>query len=176
MRTVKGKLEQTLKSTQEEMKEENEHSMECLNTFSHQAESVVALKLTAEEKDAEAEEESEHSEKWLTAFSIEAEDTATWEFAAGAEEENEHSEEWLDIFSREAENTAARELAAADEEETDNICFADLWEQIEALEERIKVQGVHIQQVKLEMDEEGMGDHSNLPDDQKFLQLRRLQE
>jgi hypothetical protein len=34
---------------------------------------------------------------------------------------------------------------------------------------------VHIQQVKLEMDEGGMGDHGDLPMCQKFLQLRRLQ-
>jgi hypothetical protein len=39
------------------------------------------------------------------------------------------------------------------EEEADNIFFADLWEQIEALEERVKVQSVHIQQVKLATDE-----------------------
>jgi hypothetical protein len=55
------------------------------------------------------------------------------------------------------------ELAEADEEDTDNICFADLWDQIEALEERVKVQGMHIQQVKLETDEEGMGDHMIFP-------------
>jgi hypothetical protein len=61
-------------------------------------------------------------------------------------------------------------------EEADNICFADLWEQIEALEERVKVQSVHIQQVKLETDEEGMGDHDDLPMCQKNLQLRRLHE
>jgi hypothetical protein len=39
------------------------------------------------------------------------------------------------------------------------------------------VQGRHIQQVKLETDkEEGMGDHDDLPNGQKFLQLRRLQK
>jgi hypothetical protein len=48
---------------------------------------------------------------------------------------------------------------------------------IEALERRVKVQGMHIQQVKLEADEEeGMGDHSDLPMCRKFLQLRRLHE
>jgi hypothetical protein len=97
--------------------EENEHSEECLNTFSQEAEEAVALKLTAEE----------------------------------AEEDDEHSEEWLNIFSQEAEKTATWEFAAEEEEEADNICFADLWEQIEALEERVKVQSVHIQQVKLEL-------------------------
>jgi hypothetical protein len=80
------------------------------------------------------------------------------------------------IFSHEAEKTATGEVAEAEEEEADNICFADLWDQIEALEERIKVQGMHIQQVKLEMDEEGMGDHDDLPNGQIFLQLRRLQQ
>jgi hypothetical protein len=38
------------------------------------------------------------------------------------------------------------------------------------------VQGVHIQQVKLEMDEDGMGDHDDLSNGKKKLQLRRLQE
>ena len=38
------------------------------------------------------------------------------------------------------------------------------------------MQGVHIQQVKLEMDEGGMGDHDDLPMCQKNLQLRRLHE
>jgi hypothetical protein len=28
----------------------------------------------------------------------------------------------------------------------------------------------------MEMDEEGMGDHDDLPNDQNFLQLRRLEE
>jgi hypothetical protein len=56
---------------------------------------------------------------------------------------DEHSEEWLNAFSHEAEKTATWEVAEAEEEEADNICFADLWEQIEALEERVKVQGAH---------------------------------
>jgi hypothetical protein len=43
------------------------------------------------------------------------------------------------------------------------ISLVDLYEQIEALEERVKVQSVHIQQAKLEADDEvGMGDHCNL--------------
>jgi hypothetical protein len=46
---------------------------------------------------------------------------------------------------------------------------------LEALEEKVKVQGMHIQQVKLEPDE-GVGDHDDLPNGQKFLQLRRLQK
>jgi hypothetical protein len=97
--------------------------------------------------------------------------------AAQAEEEDEHSEEWLNIFSQETEKTAALELAEVEEEEeVDNISLADLYEQIEALERRVIVQGMHIQQVKLEADEEGMGDHSDLPNCRKFLQLERLHE
>jgi hypothetical protein len=67
------------------------------------------LELTAKEEE-EAEEESEHSKECLNAFSDEAEETAMWEFAAGAEEE-----------------------------EADSICFTELWQQIEALEERVRV-------------------------------------
>jgi Cu2+-containing amine oxidase len=93
-----------------------------------------------------------------------------------AEEENEHSEEWLNIFSQETEKTATWEFAEEEEEEADNISLADLYEQIEALERRVKVQSMHIQQVKLVADEEGMGDHSDLPICRKFLQLGRLHE
>jgi hypothetical protein len=39
----------------------------------------------------------------------------------------------------------------------DNISLADLYEQIEALERRVIVQGMHIQQEKLEADDEGHG-------------------
>jgi hypothetical protein len=107
-------------------------------------------------------EENEHSEEWLNTFSQEAEEAVALKLTAKeAEEDDEHSEEWLNIFSQEAEKTATWEFAA-EEEEADNICFADLWEQIEALEERVKVQSVHIQQVKLETDEGGMGDHDDL--------------
>jgi hypothetical protein len=97
--------------------------------------------------------------------------------AEGADEEDdEHSEEWLNIFSQEAKNTATGEVAETEEEEADNICFSDLWEQVESLEERVKVQGMHIQQVKLETDEGGMGDHNDLLMCQKFLQLKRWHE
>jgi hypothetical protein len=91
-----------------------------------------------------------------------------------AEEEEEHSGEWLNIFSQEAEENATVEVAEVEEEEADIIFFVDLWEQIESLEERVKVQSVHIQQMKLETDEGGMGDQGDLPMCQKFLQLRRL--
>jgi hypothetical protein len=46
--------------------------------------------------------------------------------------------------------TAALEPAA--EEETDNMDFVDLYEELEALERRVMVQILHIQQVKLEAD------------------------
>jgi hypothetical protein len=124
------------------------------------------------------EEENEHSEECLNAFNQEAEEAVALKLTAEeAEEDDEHSEEWLSIFSQETEKTATWEFATEEEEEADNICFADLWKQIEALERRVIVQGVHIQQVKLEVDEEeGMGDHDDLPNCRKFLQLRRLQK
>jgi hypothetical protein len=94
-----------------------------------------------------------------------------------AREDNEHSEEWLNIFSEETEKTATGEFVEEEEEEEAyNNCFADPWEQIESLEERVKVQSMHIQQVKLETDEEGMGDFSDLPMYRKVLQLGRLQK
>jgi hypothetical protein len=40
----------------------------------------------------------------------------------------------------------------------------------------VKVEGMHIQQVKLETDEENMGDHDDLPNCRNFLQLGRLQK
>jgi hypothetical protein len=55
------------------------------------------------------------------------------ELTAEEEEEkkrDEHSEEWLNIFSHEAEKNATEEVAEAEEEEADNICFADLWDQL----------------------------------------------
>jgi len=59
--------------------------------------------------------------------------------------------------------TAVLKLAAAKEEEADNIGFFDLCKEIEALERRVIMQRLHIQQVKLEADEGKM-------------QLRRLHE
>jgi hypothetical protein len=56
-----------------------------------------------------------------------------------------HSEEWLNIFSQETERTATWEFVEEEEEEVDNISFVDLYEQIKALERRVKVQGMHIQ-------------------------------
>jgi hypothetical protein len=71
-------------------------------------------------------------------------------------EGDEHSEEWLKIFSQEAEQgtTAALEAAEeeSEEEEADDIDFVDLYEELEALEKRVIVQILHIQQIKLETD------------------------
>jgi len=75
---------------------------------------------------------------------------------AQAEEENEHSKEWLKIFSREAEKemTAALKLVAGEkEEEADIIDFVELYQEFEALERRVKVHGIHIQQIRLEVNE-----------------------
>jgi hypothetical protein len=145
--TVQDKLVQVVQTAQAEERKEKERSGERLDDFSQGVEREEAVALKLT-----AEEETE------------------------AEGEDEHSEEWLSIFSQEAEKNATWEATEAEEEEADNICFVELWEQVEALEERIKVQGMHIQQVKLEMDEEGVGDHDDLPNGQKFLQLRRLHE
>jgi hypothetical protein len=68
-------------------------------------------------------------------------------------EGKEHFEEWLKIFIQQAktEKTAAWELAKEEEEEeADNIDFVDLCEELEALEKRVMVQILHIQQAKLE--------------------------
>jgi hypothetical protein len=94
---------------------------------------------------AQTEEEEEHSEECLNIFSQEAEEAIALRLTAEEGKENEHSEEWLNIFSQEAEKTATGEVAEIEEEGADSICFADLWEKIESLEERVKVQSVHIQ-------------------------------
>jgi hypothetical protein len=128
------------------------------------------------EADQEDDEEDEHSEECLNAFSQKAKEAIALNLTTEEVEENdEHSEEWLNIFSQETEETTTWEFAEEEEEEADNINFVDMYEQIEALERRMKVQSMHIQQVRLEVDEEeGMGDHSDLPICRKFLQLGRL--
>jgi len=50
----------------------------------------------------------------------------------------------------------ALELVA--EEEVDNIVFVGLCEELEALERRVEIEGMHIQQAKLEEDE-GLHQH-----------------
>jgi hypothetical protein len=50
--------------------------------------------------------------------------------------------------------TVVLETTEAEEEEADNIDFVVLCEEIEALERRVKVQGMHIQQIRLETEGE----------------------
>jgi hypothetical protein len=96
-------------------------------------------------KAAQAGEENDCSKEQLNNFSRVAEQRSAVEMGltakaqAGEKEEDEHSEEWLSIFSHEAENNATWKVEEIEEEEADGICFADLWDQIEALEERVKV-------------------------------------
>jgi hypothetical protein len=95
---------------------------------------------------AQAGEGEENFEEWLNIFSQEAEEAVALKLTAEeVGEDDEHSKEWLNIFSKETEKAATWEFAATEEEEAENICFADLWEQVEALERRVKVQSVHIQ-------------------------------
>jgi hypothetical protein len=137
-----------------------------------EAEIYVASATMAEEQSDVTVREEEQS-----AMTVREEEELeqTLEAAQADDEDDDHSEEWLSIFSQEAKENATWEFAA-EEEEAYNIFFANLWEQIEALEERVKVQGMHIQQEKLKIDEEGMGDYSDLPMSQKILQLGRLHE
>jgi hypothetical protein len=65
-------------------------------------------------------------------------------------EEEEHSTELLKIFSEEFETEMTAALESATEEEADSMDFADLYEELEALEKRVMVQSFHIQQAKLE--------------------------
>jgi hypothetical protein len=67
-------------------------------------------------------------------------------------EGEEHSTKLLKIFSQEAEQEMTAALEPAAEEEADIIDFVDLCEELEALERRVIVQILHIQQVKLEID------------------------
>jgi hypothetical protein len=183
------KLVQMVQTAQAEMKKGNEHSVECLNTFSQEAESVVALELTAEEE-AEAEGESEHSEEWLSIFSREDEKTATWEVA---EEEKEVVA--LKLAAKEAKEQADRiitpwemELEMLEDwlnnpEPTRELTEFELsgkrmTEQQDSQEETAELKTAAEWQLKAtdEDEEDSMGDHSNLPMGQKFLQLRRLQE
>jgi hypothetical protein len=76
-------------------------------------------------------------------------------FSQGEKEEN--SKEWLKIFIQEAEMKitavlqAVKEEEEEEEEEEENIDFVDLHEELEALERRVMVQILHIQQAKLEV-------------------------
>jgi hypothetical protein len=65
-------------------------------------------------------------------------------------EGEEHSTELLKIFSQEAEKEMTVALEPTAEEEADNMDLFDLYEELEALERRVMVQILHIQQIKLE--------------------------
>jgi hypothetical protein len=69
-------------------------------------------------------------------------------------EKDERSTEWLKIFSQDVEIEMTTTLKPAIKEEADIMDFVDLCEELEALERRVMVQGLHIQQAKLE---EGSG-------------------
>jgi hypothetical protein len=91
-------------------------------------------------------QEEEEMEQILMSAPIEKEETSEFEPTEG----DEHSKEWLKIFSQETEQEMTAALEPTAEEEADNIEFADLYEELEALEKRVIVQSLHIQQIKLE--------------------------
>jgi hypothetical protein len=95
------------------------------------------------------EKDDEHSEEYINIFSQgdEKQEAVALELIAEGEDEedDENPKEWLDIFSHETEQNATEKVAEVEEEEADNIFFTDLWDQFEALEERVKLQGMHIQ-------------------------------
>jgi hypothetical protein len=66
-------------------------------------------------------------------------------------EKEEHSKEWLKNFSQEDETEITAVLEATEEEEEmDSMEFVGLCEELEALDRRVMVQNLHIQQAKLE--------------------------
>ena len=64
----------------------------------------------------------------------------------------ENSAELLKIFSQEYEQEMTIALELTKEEEADSMEFVDLYAELEALERRVMVQSLHIQQAKLEAD------------------------
>jgi hypothetical protein len=191
--TVKGEVEQMLETAQEE---ENEHSKEWLNSFSQGAEETAALKLTAEKEQADRlitpwEMELEILEDWLN----NPEPVSDFHQQMLAEE---HSEELLRDFSQGAEwvmNTAVLRYAVEDEREfqaeeqleeaghtpAKGMAVATLSEEGEAEQQFSKkiaeMESAAGWQVKATRDEEdGMGDHDDLPICRKKLQQRRLHE
>jgi hypothetical protein len=93
---------------------------------------------------SQAVEENGNFEEWLNIFSQKPEEAVALKLTAEeADDDDEHSEEGLNIFSQDIEKTATWEFV--EEEETDNISLTDMYEQIESLERRVKVQGMHIQ-------------------------------
>jgi hypothetical protein len=176
--TVKQELEQMVKISQE-----NENSKERLNEFSQESEEVVALELTVEE---EAEGESEHSEECLNIFNRGAEKQEVVALKLAAKEvkegkdriitpwemELEMLEDWLNNQepARELEKLELSEKKMTEkqvsQEETVELKSAAEW-QLEATDEEGD---------KDEDEKDGMGDHSDLPNGKKILQLRRLQK
>jgi hypothetical protein len=59
-------------------------------------------------------------------------------------EGEENSKELLNIFSQEAEQEMTVSLKLAAEDETYSMDFADLYEELKALERRVMVQNLHI--------------------------------
>ena len=94
---------------------------------------------TIERQPTETVKEEEEIEQTLT-------------FSQGAEDE--HSAKMLKIFSREDKVEMTAALKPTVEEEAYNMNFIDMCEELEALERRVIVQSLHIQQAKLE---EGSG-------------------
>jgi hypothetical protein len=193
--TVKEELEQVFETSQAraeaeevvaleltteeevEAEEESEHSKEWLNAFSIEDEETAT-----EEFAAEDEEEDENSEGWLISFS------------QGAEEKEAVA---LKLTAREAEEQADKvitpwemELAML-EDWMNNLGPARELTEFELSEKRMTEQQVSQEEIaelksaaewqleatdEDEDEEDGMGDHSDLPMCQMFLQLRRLQE
>jgi hypothetical protein len=67
-------------------------------------------------------------------------------------EGEDHSTKLLKCFIQEVEHEMTAALESAAEGEADIMDFADLYEEIEALERRVMVQSQHIQQIRLETD------------------------
>jgi hypothetical protein len=67
-------------------------------------------------------------------------------------EGEENSTKFINVFSQEAEQKMTVALGPATKEEENNIEFSSLCEELEALERRVEMQGMHIQQAKLEED------------------------
>jgi hypothetical protein len=76
-------------------------------------------------------------------------------------EGEEHSTKPLDFFIQEDEQEMTAALESEAEEEENIIDFVGLCEELESLERRVEMQGMHIQQAKLEIDE-GPHQHEEL--------------
>jgi hypothetical protein len=122
--------------------EENEHSEECLNIFSQEAERAVALELAAKEA-------KEQAGKVITPWEMELEMLEDWLNNPGPARELTEVELSGKVTEQKVSQRETAELKSAAE-----------W-QLEATDED---------------EEDGMGDHSDLPNCRKFLQLRRLHE